>query len=193
MCAAGGRYRHPARATDQPRSHRHQARTASHLRLRLGGVPQAPRRSDARRNQEPSARDPACAAGRQFRLCPGAGIEVPGRHCRDQDQFEHRRSVRGGTRRGDGFPADVVGRAGSGPGRRRSRRPPSCRSLAHLPQGVSQLRPAQDRHRLAQEDIRSKNLPLLQGRVHSSERPRAADGGIAREFRSSGIRAAGPA
>ena len=68
---------------------------------KLHGVP------TSRRDQEPPAGDPACAAGRRYRLCKGVGTDVAGRHCRDQDQFEHRRSLCRGARRRNGFPADI--------------------------------------------------------------------------------------
>ena len=52
-----------------------------------------------------------------------------------------------------------------------------------------------DRHKIVIDWLKKifdpESLSLLQGRVHSSERPRAADGGVAREFRASGIRGRG--
>ena len=58
---------------DQSRPDRHQARPAAYLRLRLGGLSQAAWRAVACRPQKPPAGHPARAAGRRFRLCPGAG------------------------------------------------------------------------------------------------------------------------
>ena len=89
---------------------------------------------------------------------------------------------------GVGFPADVVDRARRAARRRRYRRQPPRRPLAHLSQGVPQLRAPQDRHRLAEEDIRSQDLSLFPGRVHPSQRARADDGGGKSQFRSARIR-----
>ncbi len=184
---AGGRHCHSARTSDQSGPRRGQARQASHLRLRLRRLPQALWRPLACRNQEPPAGDSACAPGRRFRLCQGFGIDVAGRHRRHQDQFQHRRALCDRTRGGNGFSADIAGGAGGGPGCRRPRRPPPRRSLAGLSQGVSQLGPAQDRHRLAQENLRSQDLSLLQGRLHSPQRSHPADGRIEGELRAGGI------
>jgi DNA-binding transcriptional LysR family regulator len=109
------------------------------------------------------AGDTARAPGRRFRLCQGFGTYVTGRPGWNKDQLQRRRSLRNRTRRRNGISADFADGDGSQTGGRRSRRPPSRRPLACLSQGVSQLRPAQDRHRLDQEDLRSQDLPLLQG------------------------------
>ena len=159
------RYRHSARTADKSRPHRRQARQASHLPLCFRSVPNALRTSRiARRARKSPNCQAKCAAGRRYRLCPNSGLDVAGGHRRHQDKLQRRRSLRGRARRRHRFPADLVDRPGCAFGRRRSGRlQSSCRSLAYLPQGVSKLGSTQDRHRLAQEDLRSQVLSLFQG------------------------------
>ncbi len=69
--AAGVGHCDPARAADQSRPHRRQARPAAHLSLRLQGLCGPLRRAgDARRIAEPPHHQAERAAGRRRRLCP---------------------------------------------------------------------------------------------------------------------------
>src|SRR5450631_3077102 len=97
------------------------------------------------------------------RLCSNFGTDLAGRHRRYQDKLQHQRSLCGGKRRRNGLSANLVDRLGCTFDRGRYGRQSSCRSLACLSQGVSQLRSTQDRHCLAQTDIRSQDLPVLSG------------------------------
>ena len=84
---------------------------------------------------------------------------------------------------GMGFLPTALVALGANARRRRPRRQPSRRPLARLSQGVPPLRPAQDRHRLDQEDLRSQDLSLLPRRVHPPERSHAADGRVEGDLR----------
>ena len=172
---------------DKSGPHRREARQASHLSLRFRRISQ---RCTAFLHRSPSSRviriiKQTRAASRRYRLCTNFGTDLAGRRRRDQDKFQHRGSVRGRTRRRYRFPAEFVHCAGRAVGRGRpGRLQPSCRPLAHLSQGVSQLRSTQNRHRLDQENLRSQGLSLLPGRVHPPERSDTADDRVPGEFRT---------
>ena len=110
--ATGSRHCHSARTTDEPRSHRHKARQASHLCFRFGRIPQAlwrPSLAEIRNHRlviqhAPQVDDSAYARVLGLKSLEGiVGI---------QDQLQHRRSVRDRTGSRNGLPADLAGGLG---------------------------------------------------------------------------------